>query len=168
MGLSVRQRANTVHEREIITPNERNATPDENFFLAFVIQGEPASKANSRRLVHTRGRPLVIKSVKAMSYAQDFKRQAPRLDPLLDGDLAVTLTIHYASRRPDLDESLILDLMQGCIYHNDRQVKEKHVFWSLDPGNPRTEIVVRPRGCLAAGADTSDKGRKRAKRSTAS
>jgi predicted unusual protein kinase regulating ubiquinone biosynthesis (AarF/ABC1/UbiB family) len=41
-----------------------------------------------------------------------------------------------------LDESLILDLLQGVIYKNDRQVKEKHVYWGLDPANPRTEIIV--------------------------
>jgi hypothetical protein len=58
------------------------------------------------------------------------------------GDLRVTMRIYYASRRPDLDESLILDLMQGLIYENDRQVKEKHIFWALDVDRPRTEIIV--------------------------
>jgi Holliday junction resolvase RusA-like endonuclease len=58
------------------------------------------------------------------------------------GDLRVTMWVYYASRRPDLDESLILDLMQGAIYQNDRQVKEKHIYWRLDPENPRTEIIV--------------------------
>jgi Holliday junction resolvase RusA-like endonuclease len=50
--------------------------------------------------------------------------------------------IHYASRRPDLDESLILDLLQGVAYVNDRQVKEKHIYWGLDKENPRAEIIV--------------------------
>lgn len=60
----------------------------------------------------------------------------------MDGDVRVTLHIWYASRRPDLDESLILDLLQGVAYRNDRQVKEKHVFWHLDPHSPRTNILV--------------------------
>jgi Holliday junction resolvase RusA-like endonuclease len=60
----------------------------------------------------------------------------------MTGDLRVTLHIFYASRRPDLDESLILDLMQGLIYENDRQVKERHCYWGLDPENPRSEIII--------------------------
>jgi len=41
-----------------------------------------------------------------------------------------------------LDESLILDLMQGVVYENDRQVKERHTYWHLDPESPRAEIEV--------------------------
>jgi Holliday junction resolvase RusA-like endonuclease len=50
--------------------------------------------------------------------------------------------IYYASRRPDLDESLILDLLQGLVYVNDRQVKERHTYWHLDPESPRTEMII--------------------------
>ncbi len=57
----------------------------------------------------------------------------------------MTLTIYYATRRPDLDESLILDLLQGVAYRNDRQVRERHVFWGLDKDNPRTEIEIAKR-----------------------
>jgi len=57
-------------------------------------------------------------------------------------DVMVYMKIFYASRRPDLDESLILDCMQGRIYENDRCVKEKHIFWGLDKLNPRAEIEV--------------------------
>jgi Holliday junction resolvase RusA-like endonuclease len=60
----------------------------------------------------------------------------------MTGDLRVTLHIYYASRRPDLDESLILDLLQGLVYVNDRQVKERHIYWGLDPDSPRAEILV--------------------------
>ncbi len=60
----------------------------------------------------------------------------------MEGDLAVSIKIYYASRRPDLDESVILDCMQGFVYENDRQVKEKHVFHGLDKDNPRAEIRV--------------------------
>lgn len=61
----------------------------------------------------------------------------------MQGDVSVTITIYYASRRPDLDESVILDCMQGFIYENDRQVKEKHVYHRLDKVNPRAEITVQ-------------------------
>lgn len=109
--------------------------------LSFTILGEPASKANSRKMVYVRGKPMFIKSAKALGYADAFKLQAPRCQ-LLEGDVAVHLKIWYASRRPDLDESLILDLLQGVAYTNDRQVREKHIYWGLDRENPRTEILV--------------------------
>ena len=110
--------------------------------LSQIIFGEPASKANSRRVVHYGGMSRLIKSKKALSYSDVFKQQCGKLPTLMTGDLRVTLHIFYASRRPDLDESLILDLMQGLIYENDRQVKERHCYWGLDPENPRAEIII--------------------------
>ena len=110
--------------------------------LSQIIFGEPASKANSRRVVRYGGMSRLIKSAKALSYSDVFKQQCKPLATLMTGDLRVTLHIFYASRRPDLDESLILDLMQGLIYENDRQVKERHCYWGLDPDNPRAEIII--------------------------
>ena len=111
--------------------------------LRFEIKGEPASKANSRQLVTIKGRPAFIKSKKARDYVKTFAQQCPNLeDDMLEGDLWVDMTIFYASRRPDLDESVILDCMQGYIYKNDRQVKEKWIRWGLDKENPRSEIYI--------------------------
>lgn len=88
---------------------------------------------------------MFIKSSKALAYASAFKQQVPRCE-LLGGDVIVELTIYYASRRPDLDESLILDLLQGVTYENDRQVKEKHIYWmGVDKDNPRCEIEISER-----------------------
>jgi Holliday junction resolvase RusA-like endonuclease len=111
--------------------------------VSFTVLGEPASKANSRKLVRFGNRPGFIKSQKARDYVDTFKLQCPKLDPLMEGDLSVSMTIYYASRRPDLDESVILDAMQDLIYVNDRQVKEKHIYWGLDKNNPRSEITVK-------------------------
>ena len=111
------------------------------------IFGEPASKANSRRLVSRGGKPLFIKSDKALSYADSFKQQCePYLSHVtaFDCDVCVEMTIYYASRRPDLDESLVLDLLQGVTYLNDRQVKRKVIQWGLDKQNPRCLIRVSP------------------------
>ena len=111
--------------------------------LSLIILGEPASKANSRRMVHIRGRTMFIKSAKALEYAKSFKQQVEsEAKVCLHGDVAVHIRIYYASRRPDLDESLILDLLQDVAYENDRQVKEKHIYWGLDKENPRCEITV--------------------------
>jgi len=117
--------------------------------LVQIIFGEPASKANSRRVVRFGGVSRLIKSEKALSYSDMFKQQCRPLATLMTGDLRVTLHIWYASRRPDLDESLILDLMQGLIYENDRQVKERHAYWGLDPENPRAEILIERIDCVA-------------------
>lgn len=116
--------------------------------LLLYIKGEPASKANSRRVVRYGGVSRLIKSEKALSYSEVFKRQCPPLAILMEGDLCVTMHIYYASRRPDLDDSLILDLMQGLVYKNDRQVKERHLYWHLDKENPHAEILIEkmPRG----------------------
>ena len=87
---------------------------------------------------------MFIKSQKARTYERDFKLQCPKLTMLMEDDVCVTATIYYATRRPDLDESVILDCMQGYIYANDRQVKKKVITWGLDRDNPRAEILVEP------------------------
>jgi Holliday junction resolvase RusA-like endonuclease len=61
---------------------------------------------------------------------------------MFEEDVKVEMLIYYTTRRPDLDESLILDLMQGLIYKNDRQVKSKAIYHGLDKQNPRTIIRV--------------------------
>ena len=110
---------------------------------SFIVLGEPASKSNSRRLVTIKGRPAFIKSKKALDYVKNFQKQCPALNPLMEGYLEVEMTVYYATRRPDLDESVILDCMQDKIYKNDRQVKSKIVRWGLSKSNPRAEIEVR-------------------------
>lgn len=127
--------------------NEYSASANGMQAIFRIIFGEPASKANSRKVVRFNNMSRLIKSAKALSYSQAFKQQCTPVAVLLTGDLRVTMRIYYASRRPDLDESLILDLMQDLIYENDRQVKEKHVYWGLDPERPRTELLVE---CIPA------------------
>ena len=112
------------------------------FNVIFTIKGEPASKANSRKLVMINKRIVPIKSQKALDYVKYFAEQIPTIDPLTEEYVKVEMMIYYKSRRPDLDESLILDCMQNKVYYNDRQVKEKHIYWGLDKENPRTIIRV--------------------------
>lgn len=115
----------------------------EKFDCTFVIFGEPASKANSRKLVTLGGRPAFIKSQKARDYVTEFQRQCrQQVKVMTDKDVRVELMIHYASRRPDLDESVILDAMQGIVYVNDRQVKQRFAYWGLDKDLPRSVIRV--------------------------
>lgn len=109
---------------------------------SFTVQGEPASKANSRKIVLFGKRPALIKSEKARKYVKQFEAQCEVLDDLFVGDVGVEMTIYYCTRRPDLDESVILDCMEKHIYKNDRQVKEKIIRHGLDKENPRAEIRV--------------------------
>lgn len=131
--------------------------------ISFTILGEPASKANSRKIVTINARPSVIKSAKARSYEESALPQIPVEARLrLEGPVCVWLTIYYASQRPDLDESVVLDvlqdrfktviqpggdkvrvLVQAGVYRNDRQVREKHVFHSIDKTKPRVEISLQ-------------------------
>lgn len=130
--------------------------------ISFTILGEPASKANSRQIVTIGGRPSSIKSKKARGYEVDALPQIPMEARVrIEGPVCVTLTIFYASERPDLDESVVLDvlqdrwskrdsngrreLLQAGVYCNDRQVREKHVFHAIDKVRPRVVVVVAPR-----------------------
>lgn len=146
MGKSVNDKLSAKEKRERLA-NGRTAP------WTRTIYGEPASKANSRRLVLHGNIPRVIRSDKARSYADDFAKQCPTLTPLFEGDLHVELDIYYASRRPDLDESIILDCLQGKVYRNDRQVRVKTVRGFVDPDSPRTVIIVSH---VASGPEPSD------------
>lgn len=112
--------------------------------VKFIIHGEPASKANSRRIVQARGRTMVIKSAKALSYREGFLLQVPKLQHLIRGPVAIEMKVYYASLRPDLDVSLILDCLQGTVIYNDRQIVAHSLYRALDRDNPRTEIRVFP------------------------
>ena len=107
-----------------------------------IIHGEPSSKANSRRLVTVNGSPRFIKSKKALSYSKEFDFQCPVRKELFEEDLSIAIKIYYKTRRPDLDESLILDLLQGKVFKNDRSVKVKYIEHGLDKENPRSVIVI--------------------------
>ena len=130
------------------------------------LYGEAASKANSRKLVTIADRPAFIKSDKARAFAIDVLRQIPPSARLrMEGPVRVSMVIYYASERPDLDESLVLDLLQDQwgkapllrggargarpllqhgVYRNDRQVREKHIYHRISKKAPRVEVLVEP------------------------
>jgi Holliday junction resolvase RusA-like endonuclease len=127
--------------------------------VRFTILGEPASKANRRRLVRIKGKPAFIKSEKALAYELAAALQIPQSACVMFTEpVRVTMRIYYATERPDLDESVVLDVLQArfstskdgarrfCVragvYVNDRQVREKHIYHAIDRKNPRAEIEV--------------------------
>ena len=119
-----------------------------------IIVGEPASKANSRQIVKIGGKLRVIKSLKARRYVSDVARQVEPLseDKQLRAPIRMTAHVYYASERPDLDPSLILDALQGRVYANDRAVREMHLFHRIDRENPRAELTL----CEIEDDDTDD------------
>ena len=119
---------------------KRKSINDE--LCAITILGEPASKANSRRIVRIGERVRSIKSHKALTYAKGFEIQCPTRKEIFEEDVAIAMKIFYRNRRPDLDESLILDLLENKVYKNDRLVKYKSIEHGLDKEEPRTIIVV--------------------------
>jgi len=119
---------------------KRNSIDDDPCIIT--ILGEPSSKANSRRLVFTAGKPRFIKSKKALLYSRDFDLQCLVRKKMFEEDVSIAIKIYYRSRRPDLDESLILDLLQGKVFKNDRSIKAKYVEHGLDKEHPHSVIVI--------------------------
>ena len=112
--------------------------------LSFTVRGEPASGKNSRQIVYnkTLERSFLVLSKKAQRYVRDVKKQVRICEPLLTGELRFTATLYYATQRPDLDAELLIDALQGVVYKNDRQVREKHLFHAIDRNNPRAEVTI--------------------------
>ena len=119
---------------------KRNSIDDDPCIIT--ILGEPSSKANSRRLVFLGGKPRFIKSKKALLYSKDFDLQCLVRKHMFEEDVSIAIKIYYRSRRPDLDESLILDLLQGKVFKNDRSIKAKYVEHGLDKEHPHSVIVI--------------------------
>lgn len=131
--------------------------------ISFTVLGQVYSMKNSKTLTMRGGKLRTIKHAKALQFQRDFCLQVPSYARKgIASDVAVTITIHYPSRLQDLDESIILDLLQPAtetrpgtgVILNDRQVKEKHVFWALDKERPRsryhcygTELTAPPFRC---------------------
>ncbi|MCI0443012.1 hypothetical protein L0152_07320 [bacterium] len=119
------------------------------------VYGEPASKANSRipklqirkndTAKGAAGTTFTrfIKSQKAFSYERDFLYQVRRPQKEITENIALICRIYYGSRRSDLDESLIMDLLQKAgVIANDRQIRVKVISGFVDPTNPRAEIEI--------------------------
>lgn len=64
--------------------------------IRFTIQGECASKSNSRKLVTIAGRPSFIKSSKALAFERDALIQIPaHAKQMIEGDVSLKATIYY-------------------------------------------------------------------------
>lgn len=113
-------------------------------FSTFTILGEPCSKANSRIMIFKNGKPRCIKNEAAQDYVESFIKQVSFLNiAKFTGDVVLHCQIFYSSYRKDLDESLIMDCLQKSgVLGNDRQIKEKHIYHSIDKECPKTIITL--------------------------
>jgi Holliday junction resolvase RusA-like endonuclease len=109
-----------------------------------VIVGQPASKANRRRVVINprTGRRMLNKSPEACAYADAVARQVPVLARLLEGRLRVTAIAYYRDARSDLDLSVLFDALQKRVFKNDRQLREMHLSHAIDASAPRVVIEI--------------------------
>lgn len=131
--------------------------------VKFTILGQPQSKANSRIPAKKKNedgtmRQIWIKSKEALAYeANALKQIPPAARVMFEGPVRMRLRVWYASELPDLDESIILDVLQAKfdrvggkriltrrgVYLNDRQVRQRFVYHGIDYRHPRAEITVR-------------------------
>jgi len=114
----------------------------------YIIYGDLQRKSNSRRIVKNKrtGRILIIKSAKALQYEKQFLSQISRYEPYscLICDVVLTAYIYYSSRRFDVSEELLMDLIQKCkLVKNDRQIREKHIYGRIDRENPRVQFEIK-------------------------
>ena len=115
--------------------------------LELDIDGQPARKSNSRRIVTNRktNKPMLIKSEAALNYGELFLHQVPddaklKLGSLGD-PLAMFVIIYYQSRRPDLSVELIMDLLQKSeVVRDDRYIYETRAWKFFDKDHPRIRL----------------------------
>jgi Holliday junction resolvase RusA-like endonuclease len=112
-----------------------------------VITGNLVSKSNSRRLVHHGGIPRFVKSEAALAWTHSALQQLLGKKPPkpIEGDVWLDAAVYYSSRRPDLDVSLLQDVLQAAgIIKNDRQIVRLTADKLVDPANPRVLVAVMP------------------------
>ncbi|CAB3758507.1 hypothetical protein [Paraburkholderia humisilvae] len=141
--------------------------------IEFTILGQPASKANSREIVarkvrnkstgELQTRPMSIKSDAARDYEKTCLKQIPpKARQRLEGPCRIAVRVWYATERPDLDLSVLMDCLQDRyewvkrgtgekrvlvhrgVVRNDRQFRQQVFLHGIDRANPRAHIIVEP------------------------
>ena len=115
------------------------------------VNHQPYSKANSRRFATFRRKNgkvglRSIKSENAMTFDAIaklsklcYQNGAPYQE-----DVVFYALLKYRTRRSDVDESLLLDSLQGKCYLNDRQVRAKVIIGKIEKDSPGATVLVKP------------------------
>jgi Holliday junction resolvase RusA-like endonuclease len=94
----------------------------------FWLSGQPPRKSNARRIFRSKsGKPMIVKSKKALAWMESALWEIPALAKLELGSklvpVSVVCQVYYKTRLPDLSIELILDLLEkGQVISNDRWV----------------------------------------------
>jgi len=110
------------------------------------VYGQLPSMKNSRIITVRNGKPCTFKSAKAQEYAKNFAKQITgNLKYKIDVPVELEARIYYSSKRPDLDESLLMDCMEANeIITNDRLIWKKKIEKFFSKNDPRCIFSVRP------------------------
>jgi len=86
---------------------------------------------------------MVYKSAEAKAYAAAVNATDTDHE-VLYGPVSVKASFYFGSLRGDLDNRIkvLLDVLQGITYADDRQVHALCAVRRLDRQNPRVEVVV--------------------------
>ena len=114
--------------------------------MKLTVKGELLSKSNSRIFRNFGGRPLLIKSPKAQQYIEEalwqIKSQMGN-HKMFEDPVKMDITVWYKTKRPDLDVSLIQDILEKAgVYKNDRLVHEIVARKRFDKDDPRLTVEV--------------------------
>jgi len=118
---------------------------------------QPASKHNSRKRMMLGKHVKYVLSDAAYAFKQMADLQIPNSARIMmRGRVMVSMLLIYASDQPDLDDTIVCDVLQtefigpaknglvkrpGVII-NDRQIVEKHLYKSIVAEHPRAIIQV--------------------------
>jgi Holliday junction resolvase RusA-like endonuclease len=125
--------------------------------ITFCILGQAVSAKNAKIQSVKHGRAFSFKNPKLEAFEDAFILQVPpEARQAWSCRVAVSLTLYYASDRPDLDPTVIYDLLQSPrqigrhlrkgagVIQNDRQIVETHAYKRIDAKNPRIEVRIVP------------------------
>lgn len=115
--------------------------------MRFILYGTSQQKGNSRQIVKNKrtGKPMVIKSNKALKATNDFisQLQTQKQSKIITELIRLTVFFYYPNNRHDLDDSLICDCLQKAgVIKNDRQIVEKVLVKYIDKDNPRVSLLI--------------------------
>jgi len=118
--------------------------------VTLCIKGQLPRKENDRQIVRGKGgKPISIKSDKALAYVEGFAYQVPPEARLGLGSaecpLSITGTVFYPwKRRGDLSVELLLDALQERgVISNDNLVVELYFLKGYSKDDPRVEVTIR-------------------------
>lgn len=86
----------------------------------------------------------VLRSKEANVYKSTVERTCKDMvTHKLSGDVSVTVNLYRPQRSGDLDNFLkvVLDVVKGCVYDDDKQVVHIQAYRHDDPLNPRIELL---------------------------